>query len=77
MKDVNVYSDSYLILPKPKNFDYDSWLQSKSTHEVLKILQDDVKSKFDNIHYDVHSALAIQLLGGRRYFVTFIDEFSR
>jgi transposase InsO family protein len=36
-----------------------------------------VKSKFDVIHTDVHSPLAIPLLSGKRYFVTFIDEFSR
>jgi hypothetical protein len=43
----------------------------------LKTLQDHVKSKFDIIHSDVHGPLAIQSLGGKRYFVMFIDEFSR
>jgi transposase InsO family protein len=36
-----------------------------------------VKSKFDIIHSDVHGPLAVQSIGGKRYFVTFIDEFSR
>jgi hypothetical protein len=76
MKYVNVFSDGDLILSKPKNFDCDSWLQSKSIHKVPKTLQDHVKSKFDVIHSDVHGPLAIQLLGRKRYFVTFIDEFS-
>jgi hypothetical protein len=57
------------------DFDHDSCLQSKSTHKVLKSLQDYIKLKFDIIHSDVYGLLAIQLLGAKRYFVTFIDEF--
>jgi hypothetical protein len=77
MKYVNVFSDGDLIPSKPKNFDSDSCLQSKSTYKVPKTLQDHVKSKFNIIHNDVHGPLAIQLLGRKRYFVTFIDKFSR
>jgi hypothetical protein len=40
-------------------------------------MQDHVKSKFDIIHSDVHGLLAIQSPGGKKYFVTFIDEFSQ
>jgi hypothetical protein len=32
---------------------------------------------FEDIQNDVHGALAIQYLGGKRYFITFINEFSR
>jgi hypothetical protein len=77
MKYVNVFSDSDLILSKLKNFDYDSCLQSKSTYKVPKTLQDHVKSNFDLINSDVHGPLALQSLGGKRYFITFIDEFNR
>jgi hypothetical protein len=77
MKSVNVFSDGDLIPSKSKNVDCDSGLQSKSTHKGPKTFQDHVKSKFDIIHSDVHGALAIQLLSGKRHFVTFIDEFSR
>jgi hypothetical protein len=52
-------------------------LQSKSTHKVPKILQDQVKSKFNVIHSDVHSPLAIQLISRKRYFVIFIHEYSQ
>jgi hypothetical protein len=76
MKYVNMFSDGDLIPSKPKNFDCDSYLQSKSTHKVAKLLHDHVKSKFDVIHSDVHGPLAGQSLGGKRYFVMFIDEFS-
>jgi sulfatase maturation enzyme AslB (radical SAM superfamily) len=76
IKYVNAFSDGDLILSKPKNFDCDYCLQSKSTHTVPKTLQDHVKSKFEIIHSDVHGPLAIQLLGGKRYFVMFIKEFS-
>jgi hypothetical protein len=77
MKYVNVFSDGDCILSKPKNFDCDSYLQLKSTHRVLKTLQDHVKSKFDIIYSNVHGPLAVQSLGGKRYFVMFIDEFSQ
>jgi hypothetical protein len=77
MKFVNVFSDGDLIPSKPKNFDCDSYLQSKSTYKVPKTLQDQVKSKFDIIHSDVHGPLAAQLLRRKRYFITFFDEFSR
>jgi hypothetical protein len=63
MKYVNVFSDGDLIPSKPKNFDCDSCLQSKSTHKVPKTLQDHMKSKFDIIYSDVHGPLAIQSLG--------------
>jgi hypothetical protein len=36
-----------------------------------------VKSKFDVIHSDLHGPLAIQSLGGKSYFVMFIEEFSQ
>jgi hypothetical protein len=77
MKYVNVFSDGDLSSSQPKNFDCDSFLQSKSIHNVPKTLQDHVKSKFDVIHNDVDSPLAIQSLGGKRYFVTFIGDFSQ
>jgi transposase InsO family protein len=72
-----VFSDSDRIPSKPKNFDCDFYLQSKSIHKLPKTLQDHVKSKFDIIYSDVHRPLAIQSGGGKRYFVTFIDEFSQ
>jgi hypothetical protein len=77
MKYVNVFSDGELFPSKPKNFDCESCLQSKSTHKVPKAFQNQVKSKFDIIHSDVHGPLAVQSLGGKRYFVMFMDEFSR
>jgi hypothetical protein len=43
MKYVNVYSDGDLILSKPKNFDCDSCLPSKSIYNVLKTFQDHLK----------------------------------
>jgi hypothetical protein len=76
MKYVNMFSDGDLIPSKPKNFECDSCLQSKSTYKVLKTLQDHLKSKFDIIHIDIHGPLAIQSLGRKRYFVMFINEFS-
>jgi hypothetical protein len=76
IKYVNMFSDSNLISSKPKDFDYNTCLQSNSTHKVPKTLQDYVKLKFDIIHSDVHSLLAIESLGGKRYFVMFIDKFS-
>jgi hypothetical protein len=74
-EDVNLFFDGDLMLSKLNNFDNDSCLQSKSIHHVLKTLQNDVKSKFDIIYSDIRSHLAIPLLGGKRYFITFIDEF--
>jgi hypothetical protein len=56
---VNIFSDSDLIPSKPKNFDCDSCLQSKSTQKVLKDLQDHMKSKFEIIHSDGHGPLAV------------------
>jgi hypothetical protein len=70
-----MFSDGNLIASKPKNFECDSGLQSISIHKIPKTLQDHVKFKFDIIHFDVHGPLAIQSLGKKRYFVTFIDEF--
>jgi hypothetical protein len=76
MRFVNVFSDGDLILSKPKAFDCDSCLQSKSIHKVPKTLQNDVKLKFNIIYSDVYSPLANQSLGGNRYVVIFIDKFS-
>jgi hypothetical protein len=75
-KYVPVFSDSDPLQSKPKNFDYESYLQSKSIQKVLKTLQDHVKSKFDVIYSDVHGPFAIPSLGGQRYFVQFIYKFS-
>jgi hypothetical protein len=77
MKHVNIFSDSDGIPAKPKNFDCDSCLQWKSKYIVPKTLQDQVKSKFDIIYNALHRPLAVQSLGGIRYFVTFINEFKR
>jgi hypothetical protein len=76
IKYINVFSDGDLILSKLKNFDCDSCLQSKSRHKVPKTLQNHITSKFDVINSDVHGSLAIQFLGGKTYFVMFIDQFS-
>jgi hypothetical protein len=76
MKYVNLFSDSDFMPSKPKNFDCDSCLQSKSIHKVLKTSQNQLKSKFDIIHSDVHGPFAIQSLCGKRYFVMVIDKFS-
>jgi hypothetical protein len=63
IKYVNVFPNGILISSKPKNFDYDSYLQSKSTYKVAKTLQDHIKSKFDVIHSNVHGSLSIQSVG--------------
>jgi hypothetical protein len=76
MNNDNIYSDSNPILSKPTRFNYDSCLQTKSTHNDLKTLQDQVKSTFDIIHSDVHGPLTDQSLGENKYFVMFIDKFS-
>jgi hypothetical protein len=76
MKYFNMFSDSDLILSKPKNFDRDFCLQSRSRHKLLKTIQDYMKSKFDIIYHIVHGPLAIELLGGKRYFIMFINKFS-
>jgi hypothetical protein len=76
MKYVNVFSDSDLIISKPKNSDCHSCLQWKSIHKVSKTLLDHVKSKFDIIHSNVHGPLAVQSLRRKTYFATVIDEFS-
>jgi hypothetical protein len=44
IKYINVFSNGDLILSKPKDFDCDSCLQSKSTHRVPKTLQNHLKS---------------------------------
>jgi hypothetical protein len=75
--DVNVFSDGDLILSKPKDFDCDSCLPSKSIDKVPKSLKDHMKVQFNVVHSDVHSTLAIQSLSGNKYFVIFINEFSR
>jgi hypothetical protein len=72
-----MFSDYDLIPSELKNFECDFCLQSKSRHTVPKTLQDHMKCKFHFIHTDVHGSLAVQSLGGKRYFVTFIDKFSR
>jgi hypothetical protein len=76
MRYINVLPDGDLIPSKSKNFDCDSYLQPKSIYKVLKTMQDQVKSKFDIIHYDIHVPLANQSLCGKRYFLIFIDKFS-
>jgi cellulose biosynthesis protein BcsQ len=76
MQYVNVFSDADLIPSKPKNLDCESRLQSKPLHNIAKTLQDQVKSKYDIIHSDVHGPVAIQSPHGKTYFVTLIDKFS-
>jgi hypothetical protein len=56
---VNLFSDADHIPSKPKNFDCDYSLKSKSIHKVPIILQDHVKSQFDIIHSDILGPLAI------------------
>jgi hypothetical protein len=77
MRYLDVFSDGNQVPSKPSDFDCDSCLRSKSVYHVPKPVLDKAKNTFDVIHSDVHGPLALQSLGGKKYFVTFIDENSR
>jgi hypothetical protein len=76
MRYLDVFSDGNQVPSKTSDFDCDSCLRSKSVHHVPKPVLDEAKNTFDVIHSDVHGPLAVQSLGGKKYFVTFIDENS-
>jgi hypothetical protein len=76
MRYLDVFSDGNQVPSKPSDFDCDSCLRSKLVHHVPKPVLDKAKNTFDDIHSDVHGPLAVQSLGGKKYFVTFIDENS-
>jgi hypothetical protein len=77
MRYLDVLSDGNQGPSKPSDFDCDYSLRSKSVHHVPKPVLDKAKNTFDNIHSDVHGPFAVQSLGGKKYFMTFIDENSR
>jgi hypothetical protein len=76
MKYIDVFSDDDLIPSQPKDFGCHSYLQSTSTHTIPKSLPDYAKLKFDFIHSDMHSPLAVRWLSRKSYLVTFINKFS-
>jgi hypothetical protein len=59
MQSVTQFIDSDLILSKSMNFDYNSYLQSKSINQVLKSFVEQMQSKFSIIQRNVYGLLTI------------------
>ena len=66
-----------LIPRKPEGFVCPSCILSKSTHKSGKPSQKRSSKPFEIIHSDLSGKFSVDSLGGKRYYITFIDDFTR
>ncbi|KAI0992382.1 hypothetical protein K3495_g15804, partial [Podosphaera aphanis] len=66
-----------LIPIKPEQFHCPSCILSKSTHISAKSKSSRAQKPFDTIHSDLSGKFAVDSIGGKRYYITFIDDYSR
>jgi len=78
MRYKEVFADGDVVPKSPKSFDCKTCMQSKSTHRKPPS-RDHVKAStnFELIHSDIHGPFPCKSLGGKHYYVTFIDDKSR
>ena len=55
---------------------YEACCKAKLTINVMPILNSTCKNMLDLVHTDVWGPSQVPSIGGSRYFVTFIDDFS-
>ena len=73
-----VYKDGEVIPEKPKDFHCSTCHLSKSTHTRPKPISSSRSSApFELIHSDLSGKFSTKSIGGSRYFVTFIDDYTR
>lgn len=66
-----------LIPKRPEQFYCPSCILSKSVHVSPKSRSTRAENPFDVIHSDLSGKFSVDSLGGKRYYISFIDEFSR
>lgn len=66
-----------LIPNKPEGFHCQSCILSKSTHRTENSRQKRAQQPFKIVHSDLSGKFSVKSLGGKQYYITFIDEFSQ
>ncbi|KAL2395076.1 Retrovirus-related Pol polyprotein from transposon TNT 1-94 [Exophiala dermatitidis] len=75
---VRLYEDGHLVPKQPQNYHCEPCSLAKSVHHRPKPLQQSRSdAAFDLIHSDVSGKFSQKSMGGSRYFITFIDGYSR
>ncbi|KAI0993108.1 hypothetical protein K3495_g15076, partial [Podosphaera aphanis] len=65
------------IPEKPESFSCTSCLLFKSKHKVPKSTHKRASKVFDLIHSDLSGRFSVKSLGGKEYYITFIDDCTR
>lgn len=65
------------IPKKPESFSCTACLLYKSKHKVPKSTHKRASIKFDLIHSDLSGRFSVKSLGGKEYYITFIDDYTR
>ena len=66
-----------LIPHKPEKFHCPSCILSKSVHHTEKSTHKRTSKPFELIYSDLSGKFSVDSLGGKRYYITFIDDYSR
>ncbi|KAI0992030.1 hypothetical protein K3495_g16156, partial [Podosphaera aphanis] len=62
---------------KPEQFHCPACVLSKSTHEVGNSRVKRAENPFDIVHSDLSGKFSVESLGRKRYYISFIDDFTR
>jgi len=71
------YQDGYVIPPAPLQFECIPCIQAKSTHKVPHTQERRSSHPFEIIHSDLSGISPVPSNGNTRYYMTFIDDFTR
>lgn len=67
----------FLNLKIPNGLKCKICIKGKQSRKPFNVTGDRARKKLEVIHTDVCGPLPVQSIGGNRYFVTFIDDFTR
>lgn len=77
LKTTDIYEDGSLIPSIPKDFTCSICQLAKSKHSVPKPVTSKTTQRFELIHSDICGPFPYESLGGSKYFLTLIDDFTR
>lgn len=66
-----------LIPNRPEQLNCPSCILSKLTHRSGKPIAQRAKKPFEIVHSDLSGMFSVESLGRKRYYITFIDDFTR
>ena len=77
LRHTNIFEDSYLIPPVPKEFHGQPYTLAKSKHTIPRPSKCKTTAPFQLIHSDISRYFPVKSIDRYKYYLNLIDNYSR